>query len=205
MVNGIWNSLTQQSGVLATWIAAIVAFLGLAGVLFQMRAARRSALFGTLQQRFNEPAMLFSRAAFAWKKLNPKEPSSLHSMAVPLFGWEIANFLNSVGRLVEDNEVEFEDIETAFARHVLAVLANPQWKGRIDSQVLTLRFMPLLNLERRIIESGRFVDSADKLKAGAYDEAFWYSEVNLAPEAQVEEAVKKIREERANRLNPRPS
>jgi hypothetical protein len=189
---------------MAAWVTAVATCVTAIGVIiawYQIRASRRSARFAIIQERFNDPAMRFSRAAFAWSKLNPEEPATWHGRFVPQYGLEIADFLNSVGKLVEEGKVEFEDVEMADARHVLAICANEEWEQRIGAEGLNFRYAPLLNLYRRMVKSGRFVDSVDELKAGIYDGPFWYSEMSLAPGEEIKNAVTKIRETNKKRIN----
>lgn len=200
-----WDQLkTEGSEKMAAWVTAIAACVAATGVFIagsQIGASRRSARFEIIQERFNDPAMCFSRAAFAWSKLNPEEPATLNAKNVPQYGWEIADFLNTVGKLLEKGKVEFEDIEMAYARHVLGICGNEHWKQRIGAVGLNSRYAPLLNLYRRMVESGRVVDPVDELKAGIYDEPFWHSEMSLAPEEEIKDAVTDIREKTKKRMS----
>jgi hypothetical protein len=200
-----WAQIKSEgSEKMAAWVTALATCGAAIAVIiawFQFKASRRSARFEIIQKRFNDPAMRFSRAAFAWGKLNPEEPASLNARSVPHYGWEIADFLNSVGKLLDKNEVEFEDIEMAYARHVLAICGNEQWEQRIGAEGLNFRYAPLLNLYRRMVKSGRIVDSVDELKVGIYDGPFWYSEMSLAPGEEIKNTVTKIRETIKKRIS----
>jgi hypothetical protein len=190
----LWNRLSNQSGALAAWLYII----GIGVAIYQIYAVRRSARFKIMQDRFNDPAMRFARAAFAWIRLNPEQGiKQTNGWRIQLFGWEVVDFLCSVAQLVDKDKIEFDDAEMTYARHVLSICGDPHWKESLENDDLKLRYAPLLNLYMRIKKSGRFITPVDELKAGIYDEPFWYCELRLADQKEVEASVMAIRERRS--------
>jgi len=74
-------------------------------------------------------------------------------------------------------------------------------KQRIGAEALNLRYAPLLNLHERIKFSGRFADESDELEMGIFNEPFWHSEMSLAPEKEIKDAVNNIREKTRKRMS----
>jgi hypothetical protein len=201
----IWDHLKScESVALAAWVAAL-ATVALVGGLWltkqSMEESKRTAVFQMMYGRFNDPAMRFARAAFAWIRLNPEKGiQQTNNLRITLFGWEVVDFLCSVSHLVEERKIEFHDAEMAYARHLLSICGDEHWKQSLESDDLRLRYAPLLKLFGRIKESGRFATPAGELKAGLYDEPFWHCEMRLADQDEIEASIMEIRERRKERI-----
>jgi hypothetical protein len=190
----VWNHLTDKSGALAAWVAAIatVALVyGLAQTKRSMKASAQSTVFQRTYEQFNAPNMLHARAVFAKTHLDRIEKGGIDEIVrdnyVPLQGWQVINFLNLVGHLVQTEELNLRDVELAYATHVQMIWAR--WKEQLTPDYRENRYKPFLDLYDKINASPqpKAVKGELELRWKKAQEPFWLSEAALDPNAKSED------------------
>jgi hypothetical protein len=206
MYKCFWDSLTPQSGFLASWIAAsatviaaIASVVLLSGLWLTKQSMRQSAqdsalqlkkseqasVFQRMYEQFNAPTMHYARAVFAKTHLDREKEYGHGKMKdgyIPSHGWQVVNFLNQVGHQVQADRLIFEDVEIAYASHLQYIVGI--WKEQLDLECRESRYKPLLDLHDRIMASNLPKDVKSKLDV--LDDEFWESEASLNANAKSE-------------------
>lgn len=158
MSDQFWQALTPQSSTLATWVAAFAAIVAAVASVLLLRGlwltkrsieeSRRTALFQLMHERFNSPDMRFSRATFAKTYLDRYDRGGLDRIVKnnfpPRHGFQIIDFLNQVGHLVQTRRLNPEDVVLAYSTHVQ--LIGSKWKAQLDDYFRKGRYKPFLDL-----------------------------------------------------------
>jgi hypothetical protein len=187
----LWNHLHEESNALATWIAALATIALVYGVVVTRQALKESAQSAAFQrsyEHFNGPTLLHARAAMARAHLERVEKGGIERIRdnyVPDLGWQVVNFLNSVGHLVAAERIRFEDALFAYGQHVQVICAR--WQYILTLECQEDRFKPLIDLCARIDASPQRVVRNDIERTWEpAQEAFWKCEAALDPNAKSE-------------------
>lgn len=202
MASGFWQSLTTQSGVLATWLAALAATVAAIATVVLIRGlwltkqsieeSKRASLFQLMHERFNAPNMRFARATFARTQLDRGEGGGISIIKrhyVPRQGWQIIDFLNQIGHLVETGRLNSEDVVLAYGTHVQ--LVGALWKDQLEEYFRNSHYKPFLDLYGKVETSSQpkaIKNDIDRFWPKA-QVAFWESESALDPNARSEDGV----------------
>jgi hypothetical protein len=200
-----WEHLHEaESSALATWISAISSVITALATIFLLRGlwltkesmeeakrtddeAKRTALLGLMNQRFNAPNLRFARAVLAKTHLGRKRDGGIGVIKdryVPHQGWQVINFLNEVGHLVQSGRLDIEDVELAFGTHIQTV--GGLWKGQFDQDFRDSRYRPFLSLYEKVMSSPLPKAVRSELDL-FFDEAFWEGEEALDSRAKSED------------------
>ena len=181
-----WNHLTYKSEALAAWVAALATVVLAFGLWLTMRSMRISAQVATFQimyERFNAPNMRYARAVLAKTHLQHKVEEPLKDLFIPSVGWLIIGFLNQVGKLIEDERLDFEDVELIYADHVMAI--GERCGTRVNDESHLPRYAPFCNMYKKMKESNSSHVFRNELDV-YYDRAFWECEESLDATAKAE-------------------
>lgn len=189
-----WNHLTDKSGALAAWIAAL-ATVALVYGLFQtgqsLKESAQTTTFQRIYDQFGAPNMLHARAVLAkthWERVEKGGIDRIRDNNLARQGWQVVNFLNNVGHLVKIDRLSFEDVLFAYGQHVQLICAR--WKSQLAHGCYQDRYKPLLDLCLRVNKSPqRTVHNQIELEWEQAQEAFWKSEAALDPNATSEDEV----------------
>ncbi|HZB89368.1 MAG TPA: hypothetical protein VE291_11960 [Terracidiphilus sp.] len=189
MLNGFWDSMTAQSGVLATWIGSIATtglVISIALTLRSMKISAQSSVFNLMFERFNAPSMLYARAVFAKTHLDRKENFGIKDTFLPSSGWLIIAFLDQIGKLVQDKKLGLDDVKLAYADYI-AIIGH-LWAKRMkgDEEQYKTRYTAFLDLHERI-ETSRASQLFKSELDAFFDEAFWECEAALDQSAKSED------------------
>lgn len=196
-----WSHVTGGSGALAAWVAAIAAIVTAVATVVLLRGlwltkqsieeSRRTALFQLMHERFNAPDMRFSRATFARTYMGRYDKGGLDRIVKnntpPRHGFQIIEFLNQVGHLVQTRRLDSEDVVLAYSSHVL--LIGSKWQSQLDEYFREGRYRPFLDLFALV----NTIDQPKAFKTGLEQSwlpaqrAFWESEAALDPAAKSED------------------
>jgi len=180
----LWNLLTDKSAALAAWIAALATIglvYGLSLTKKSLTESTQSATFQRVFEQFNSPNMLHARAVLAKTHRERVKKGGIEGIKdnyVPDQGWLVVYFLNSVGYLVNTDQLRFEDVLFAYGHHIQLVCAR--WKHVLSHECQEDRYKPLLGLCARIdIHPQRTVRNEIERDWEPAQEGFWESEAAL--------------------------
>jgi len=201
MTDGFWQSLTTQSSALAAWVAAIATMISagasvllLGGLWLTKRsieASERTALFLLMNERFNAPNMRHSRAAFAKTYLGRYDKGGLDRIVKnnvpPRHGFQIIDFLNQVGYLVQTKRLNPQDAALAYSTHIQII--GRKWKSQLGEYFREGRYKPFLDLLDRVNAMVQLKTIKTELEEDwvPAQRAFWESEAVLDLNAKSED------------------
>jgi hypothetical protein len=186
-----WDHLSNKSGALADWVAAFAAVALVYGLLLtkqSLKESTQSATFQRVYEQFNAPNMLHARAVLAKTHRERVKKGGIDSIIdnyVPDQGWLVVYFLNSVGYLVDTDQLRLEDVLFAYGHHIQLVCAR--WKHILSHECQEDRYKPLLGLCARIeVHPQRTVRNEIERDWEPAQEGFWESEACLDANAKSE-------------------